>query len=264
MPESVIETAAGDALRVTGVGSTVRVVLNRPRFRNALTFAMYRGLAALCKEPPPGCKAMVIQGAGDQAFAAGTDIRQFRDFHQAEDFLGYEQEIDRVLDAVETCPVPTIAAISGACTGGGAMIATVCDLRIADGTLQFGFPIARTLGNTLSARSLSRLGTLLGPARAREMIFTSRLMGAEEALQTGVVCEVVDGHEALNQRATALAEHVAEQAPLTLYATKILQHRLLRGSEEDEDMLLLCYQSADFREGLEAFLAKRKPGWSGN
>mgnify|MGYP001817673568 CR=1 FL=1 len=263
MSESVIETAAGDALSVSRNGPVVRVVLNRPQSRNALTFPMYRSLAQLCEDPPEGCRAMVIQGAGVKAFAAGTDIHQFRDFHRPEDFLAYEQEIDRVLDAVETCRVPTIAAISGACTGGGAMIATVCDLRIADTSVRFGIPIARTLGNTLSSRSLSRLAALMGPARTREIIFTSRLIEAEEAARVGIVSEVLDNHELLTMRAQALAELVAEQAPLTLYATKTLQHRLLKGSAEDEDMLLLCYQSADFRLGMEAFLAKRKPAWSG-
>ena len=264
MSESVVETEAGEALRVTTKGNVTRVMLNRPEYRNALTFPMYRGLAQLCAEPPAGCRAMIIHGAGGQAFAAGTDIRQFRDFHSAEDFLGYEQEIDRVLDAIETCPVPTIAAISGACTGGGAMIAAVCDLRIADTGMRFGVPIARTLGNTLSARTLSRLAALVGPSRARELIFTSRLVGAEEGLRIGVLCEVVEDHESLMTRAGALAELVAGQAPLTLQATKILQHRLLEGNSEDEDMLLMCYQSEDFRHGLESFLAKRKPSWKGN
>jgi enoyl-CoA hydratase/carnithine racemase len=263
MSESVIETEAGEALQATVSGAILRVVLNRPEYRNALTFPMYRGLAQLCAEPPAGCRAMIIHGAGAQAFAAGTDIRQFRDLHRAEDFLGYEQEIDRVLDSIETCPLPTIAAISGACTGGGAMIAAVCDLRIADAALRFGFPIARTLGNTLSARSLSRLAALMGPARTREMIFTSRLVAAGEALRVGIVSEVLDDHGTLMARAQALAELVTAQAPLTLRATKTLQHRLLKGDYGDEDMVLQCYQSEDFRHGLESFLAKRKPAWTG-
>ena len=254
---------ATDELLVGSSGPVTRVTLHRPAYRNAMTFAMYAGLAAICSEPPEGCRAIVVTGAGDRAFAAGTDIRQFRDFTNAGDYLGYEQEIDRVLDAIETCPVPTIAALAGACTGGGAMIAAVCDLRIATADLKFGFPIARTLGNTLSSRSLARLGALMGAPRVREMIFTSRLIEADEARQIGVVSEIVDDHTALMARADQLAMQVANHAPLTLRATKILQHRLLKGDATDEDMVLMCYQSEDFRHGMEAFLAKQKPDWKG-
>ncbi len=250
-------------LLVESHGAITRLTLNRPASRNAMTFAMYAQLAEICTSPPAGCRAMIVTGAGDRAFAAGTDIRQFRDFTGPADYLGYEQEIDRVLDAIETCPVPTIAAIAGACTGGGAMIAAVCDLRIATADLKYGFPIARTLGNTLSSRSLARLGALMGAPRAREMIFTSRLLGADEALSIGVVSEVLADHDALMARAEALAETVASHAPLTLRATKVLQHRLLKGDATDEDMVLMCYQSRDFRHGMEAFLAKEKPDWQG-
>ncbi len=143
------------------------------------------------------------------------------------------------------------------------MIAAVCDLRIAVRNLQFGFPIARTLGNTLSSRSLRRLEALLGAPRVREMVFTGRLMGACEALQIGVVTEVLEDHAALIKCAEELARLVASRAPLTLRATKTLQHRLRDGVTEDEDMVLMCYQSQDFRQGLEAFLDKREPNWQG-
>lgn len=258
-----IPNGTADELLIDQDNDIVTITLNRPQYRNALTFSMYQGLAEICRNPPANCRVIVVRGADQSAFAAGTDIRQFRDFKTAEDALDYERNIDVVLDAIETCPVPTIAALSGACTGGGSMIATVCDLRIASDGLKFGFPIARTLGNALSSRSLVRLGSLLGTARTREVIFTSRLMEAREALQIGVISELLDNHELLLQRAGALARELADQAPLTLHATKILQHRLLWGNYEDEDMVLQCYQSEDFRNGLEAFLAKRKPDWQG-
>ncbi|HJQ57801.1 MAG TPA: enoyl-CoA hydratase-related protein, partial [Vineibacter sp.] len=132
-----------------GIG---RVTFNRPQARNALTFAMYERLAAICEEINAGAavKALIVTGAGDKAFAAGTDIGQFRDFKGAEDGLAYEAKMDRIIDTVERCRVPTIAAIAGACTGGGAAIAAACDLRIAAANARFGFPIARTLGNCLS------------------------------------------------------------------------------------------------------------------
>ena len=244
----------------------VIVSLNRPDYRNAMTMAMYDGLAEICKSPPENARAMIIRGAGEAAFAAGTDIRQFRDFSTAQHSIDYEHKMDRILGAIEVCPIPTIAAIAGACTGGGAIIAGACDIRITAANLKYGFPIARTLGNCLSVASIARMENLIGAGRLREIIFTSRLIGAEEARQIGLVSEVHDGAAQTFDRAIELARHVAGQAPLTLRATKILQQRLMMQSArqiDDADMVQLCYLSDDFKNGLEAFLAKRKPQWRG-
>ena len=208
---------------------------------------------------------MIIRGDGEHAFAAGTDIGQFRAFSKPEDAHGYEAEVDRVLNCVEICRVPTIAAIHGACTGGGAAIATACDIRIASADLKFGFPIARTLGNCLSATSLSRIVQLIGAGRTKEILFTSRLILAEEAGNIALVSEVLDDHAGLFARAEELARLLAGQAPLTLRATREALARLRKAAAqvEDSDLVELCYMSSDFREGLEAFLAKRKPTWQG-
>jgi enoyl-CoA hydratase len=168
-----------------------------------------------------------------------------------------------VLGALERCTVPVIAAVSGACTGGGAGIAAACDLRLAAANARFGFPIARTLGNCLSMANLARLSALIGPGRVTEMIFTARLLGAEEALSVGLVSEVVADHAALMTRAEALARLVAGNAPLTLRATKEALRRLREQLPPDEDLIRMCYTSDDFREGMEAFLAKRAPVWKG-
>jgi enoyl-CoA hydratase len=208
-------------------------------------------------EPKVG--ALVVTGAGGRAFAAGTDISSFRDIAGPNDALAYERRINEVLDAVECCPVPTIAAIAGACTGGGAAIAAACDLRIATRDLKFGFPIARTLGNCLSIASLARLVSLIGAGRTREILFTARLIGAEEALAIGLVSEIVDDFEAVQARALDLARTVAGHAPLTLRATKEALRRLRLGTADadDRDLITLCYMSEDFREGQAAFLEKR-------
>src|SRR3954466_5869810 len=131
------------------------VTFNRPQARNALTFAMYERLAEICTNAngDRAVKALLLTGAGDKAFAAGTDITQFRTFDKEQDALDYEDRIDRVMNAIEHCKVPTIAAIHGACTGGGASIAACCDLRIGSKTMKYGFPVARTLGNCLSLSS---------------------------------------------------------------------------------------------------------------
>jgi enoyl-CoA hydratase/carnithine racemase len=247
-----------------GIG---RVTFNRPQARNAFTFAMYERLAQICEEADGdrSIKVLVFQGAGDKAFAAGTDINQFREFTTPQHALDYESRIDRVLGKLETCRVPTIAAITGACTGGGAGIAACCDIRIGTRTTKFGFPIARTLGNCLSMSNISRLTALIGPARVKDIIFTARLVGADEAASVGLLSEVVDDIAALQKRAGELATLIAGNAPLTLNATKQalarLQRRLSR--EEGEDLILMCYMSRDFREGLDAFLNKRAPQWTG-
>jgi len=247
-----------------GIG---RVTFNRPQARNALTFAMYERLKEICEgaSADPSLKALVLTGQGDKAFASGTDINQFRDFKTPQDALDYEGRIDRILTALEQCRVPTIAAIAGACTGGGAAIAACCDLRIATRDARFGFPIARTLGNCLSMASLSRLAALIGPARVKDLIFTARLLDAEEAFGFGLLNEIVEDLPALQRRTDELAAQVAGHAPLTLQATKeaILRLRPSVPHGEGNDLVLMCYMSQDFREGMEAFLNKRKPVWRG-
>ncbi len=240
---------------------------NRPQARNAMTFAMYERLAEVCTEinDDPAVKVLVLTGAGEKAFAAGTDISQFRNLHTPQDALDYEARIDRVLGLLETCKKPTIAAIGGACTGGGAGIAFSCDLRIATSNARFGFPIARTLGNCLSMSNYGRLVSLIGPARVKDIVFTARLVEAEEAKAIGMVSEILPDHAAMATRAEALAKLVASHAPLTLQATKEALRRLKERASEgmDKDLILMCYMSADFREGMEAFLNKRTPVWKG-
>ncbi|MGD9294890.1 MAG: enoyl-CoA hydratase/isomerase family protein [Roseobacter sp.] len=242
------------------------IAFDRPEARNALTFAMYEGLAGLCAGVPTdgSLKAVVIHGAGGKAFAAGTDMTQFRAFETAQDALDYEEQINAVLGAVDTCPLPTIAAIHGACTGGGASIAAACDLRIASTRLKYGFPIARTLGNCLNAANLARLTELMGAGRVREMIFTARLMEADEALSVGLVSEVLPDEDALLTRAAELAASVGTMAPLTLRATKEAMRRNREAlAVKDDDLITMCYMSEDFKNGLEAFLGKRPPEWTG-
>ena len=244
-----------------------RVTFNRPQSRNAFTFAMYERLAEICREldRTGSARAMILTGAGDKAFAAGTDISQFRSFSTPEDAIGYEERGGAVISVLEQCRVPTIAAIAGACTGGGAAIAAACDLRIAAGNAKFGLPIARTLGNCLSMDAYARFAALIGPARLKEIIFTARLVEADEAKAIGLVHEVVPDVAELLPRAEAVARLVASHAPLTLRATKEALHRLRPKVEPgaDRDIILSCYMSEDFREGMDAFLTKRQPQWRG-
>jgi enoyl-CoA hydratase/carnithine racemase len=243
------------------------VTFNRPQARNALTFAMYERLAEICDQAnrDRSVKAILITGGGDKAFAAGTDISQFRAFDKEQDALDYEARIDRVMNAIERCRVPTIAAIHGACTGGGASIAACCDLRSASRGMKYGFPVARTLGNCLSLASYARLVYLVGPALVKDIVFRARLIEADEALAKGLISELLPDQASLMQKAEEIARQVASHAPLTLQATKEAILRLRMGVKHGEgnDLVLMCYMSEDFREGMEAFLNKRKPVWKG-
>jgi enoyl-CoA hydratase len=241
------------------------VTFNRPQARNALTFAMYERLAQICDDAPGKVKALLMTGAGDKAFAAGTDISQFRAFDSEQDALDYEERIDRVMNAIERCKVPTIAAIHGACTGGGASIAACCDLRIGSKTMKYGFPVARTLGNCLSLSSYTRLVYLFGPAVVKDIVFRARLIEADEALHRGLISELTQTREELMQKAEEITRLVASHAPLTMQATKqaVLRLRPAIPHGEGNDLVLMCYMSQDFREGMEAFLNKRKPVWKG-
>jgi len=241
------------------------VTLNRPQARNALTFAMYETLFDITGRvsSDPEIAALVISGAGGKAFAAGTDIAEFRAIKTPADALAYESKIDRILGALETCPKPIIAAIAGACTGGGAAIAACCDLRIATADLRFGFPIARTLGNCLSMGNYARLVALFGPARVKDLIFTARLMGADAAKASGFIAEVLPDNDTMLRRAAELATMIAGHAPLTIRATKEALRRLATQPPEGDDLVVECYMSEDFQEGMSAFLEKRSPNWRG-
>ena len=210
-------------------------------------------------------RAIIITGAGGRAFGAGTDISLFRDFKSGEDGLGYEARMEAMFAKMERCPVPVIAAIPGVCTGGAAVIAAACDLRLSTRKLKFGFPIARTLANCLSAANIARVALLTGVGRAVDMLMTTRLIEADEALAIGLVNELFDSNEELMARAQALAAQMATQAPLTMRAGKEIVRRMREkmSDVEDKDMIELCYGSADFREGLSAFLAKRPPKFTG-
>lgn len=250
------------------LGAVAFVTFDRPAARNALTWEMYQALADCCErvDEDAAVRVLVLRGAGGKAFAAGTDIAQFRAFRSARDGTDYEQRLDAVIDRLERVAVPTIAQIDGVATGGGCAVAAACDLRVCTPASRFGVPIARTLGNCLSAANLARLLDLIGPTRLKEMLYTGRLFSAQEALAAGLINRIAAADE-LDAAVRDLAAAIAANAPLTLRATKEMIRRVQAARRIEpaagRDLIATCYASADFREGVEAFLAKRPPRWQG-
>ncbi|HEU4439597.1 MAG TPA: enoyl-CoA hydratase/isomerase family protein [Methylomirabilota bacterium] len=254
-----------DEILLTRDGPVMTLTFNRPEARNALTWSMYDRLYETCEavDRDDSVRVLVLRGAG-QTFVAGTDIGQFQAFEGAEDGIAYERDGDRRMARLEAVRKPVIAQLEGVAAGGGFGIATCCDLRVATPDARFGAPIARTLGNCLSMAAYARFVDVFGPSRVKELLFTARLLTAEEARAAGYVHEIVAA-DRIEARVAALARQIAEHAPITLWVTKESIRRLSasRPLPDDRDLIAATYGSADFREGVRAFLDKRTPQWTG-
>ena len=246
-------------------GAVATVTFDRPAARNAMTWRMYEQLAEACArmQGEEGLRAAVFRGAGGKAFIAGTDIAQFRTFRSGEDGLAYEAKMETYLSAIEALPIPTLAVIEGFAIGGGLAIAACCDLRIATPGARFGVPTARTLGNCLSIANYARLVAALGASRAKRMLLLAENLSAEEALAGGFVAEIVAPSD-LDRRIGELTDRLVHNAPITMRVSKEAIRRLLHVSlPSTDDLTRACYGSDDFRIGVEAFVEKREPQWTG-
>lgn len=241
------------------------ILFDRPEARNAMTWAMYDELAAICERiaTDPAIHVATFRGAGGEAFVAGTDIEQFRAFSSGEDGIAYERKIDSRIELIERLPMPTVAIVEGWAIGGGLAIAAACDFRIATPQASFGLPIARTLGNCLSMANTARVVAAVGVNYAKRMLLLAENLSAGQALACGFVTEIAEAAE-LDASASALCARLMKNAPITMRVAKESIRRLVaEGLPPSEDLIRACYGSRDFKIGVEAFLEKKRPAWTG-
>ncbi len=252
-------------VRLDIVGNIAHVVFDRPEARNAMTWCMYERLGEICAQlrADTSVRVVLFRGAGGEAFVAGTDIEQFTAFKGGEDGVAYEANIDLCLQVLEALPMPTVAVIEGWTIGGGLAIATACDFRIATPASRFGVPIAKTLGNCLSVVNLARLAAVFGVPRVKRMLMLAEILSAKEAFDCGFLHQLCEPGD-IDAAAAKLCERLAALAPVTQAVSKEGLRRLVAHElPADDDLIRRCYGSDDFREGVQAFVGKRNPDWTG-
>ena len=246
------------------------VVVNRPAAHNALNLAVWQRLAeqlpALATHAD--VRVVILRGAGDEAFLAGADITEFPAARgDAAMTAEYDRYTAAALRAIATLDKPVIAMINGLCFGGGCSVALACDLRFAADHARFAIPAARLGLAYPFERGVETLVHVVGPTHAADLLLSARTLSADDALRVGLVNQVVPRAQ-LESVTRAYALRVAECAPLTLAAHKAAIQEALRPPGERDVARIhaantRCFNSRDYREGVAAFLAKRKPVFRG-
>ncbi|PZW37708.1 enoyl-CoA hydratase/carnithine racemase [Humitalea rosea] len=245
------------------------LTFNQPEKRNAISLDMWQAVATAAERftNDAAVRVVVMHGAGGKAFASGADISQFekmRDSAEAE--ATYSATSSNARKRLEALGKPLIAMIQGFCIGGGCATAMVADLRIASEDSRFGIPAAR-LGVAYAYESLRRLVSLVGPAVAKDIMFTGRQLDAQEALACGLINKVVLAAD-LEATVSAMAQTMVRNAPLSIRASKEAIDQIAGDPakvdrEKFEAMYRACFDSADYAEGRASFMAKRPPVFNG-
>ncbi len=250
-------------------GPIATVVFNRPKMRNAINLAMWTEIANVVHglEKDDSVRAIVFRGAGTQAFASGADISEFKENRKdTETALRYNAATDAAYRAIRYCVKPTVAMVHGYCMGGAMAIAMGCDLRFAAEGSKFGIPAAK-LSIIYPVDSVGQLVDLVGPAYAKDILFSARAVDDREALAIGLIQRLLPSSE-LDRYTYDYLKSVAENAPLSVRGTKLTIQLYLEGLDESRRQRLKTlsmdtYESEDYAEGTRAFLEKRPPRFVG-
>lgn len=254
------------ALALLHDGAVATLVFNRPERRNAISVEMWRAIPEVLDgaAADPALRVLIVRGAGEDAFASGADVSEFERVRaDVPSARAYSVVVAAAERALAQFPRPTIAMIHGACVGGGLSVALACDVRWASRTARLGITAAR-LGIVYGLESTRRLADAVGPSRASDLLFSGRLVDAEEALQMGLVNRVC-ASDRLEPETSAYARMLSERAPLSQEGAKrILRFLRDEGAAGDAAHVVdRAYGSADYREGVRAFLEKRPPAFRG-
>ncbi len=247
-------------------GNVAHITFDHVAARNAMTVGMYQSLKSICEDiaKNPKIRVAILRGAGGKSFISGSDIAQFASFKDGQDGIRYEEGIDDYLGPLATLPSPTIAVVDGMAVGGGLAIASCCDFRISTPDAKFGVPIAKTLGNCLSAANVAWLVAHLGINIVKRMLLLAEMIAAKELLQQGYLLATYE-QEQLGQEAVTLAERLSKLAPITQKSSKLVLARLIKNNLPDcSDLISETYGSNDFQNGVASFLKGEPPIWTGS